>query len=150
MENIRRVRRESKPLSFQLNKAERLVKQQRKAVDNAKTAAAEAEEAARIAQNAFNEATEKIAACEGSLRRTEEEVQVLLRQRAASPESMSASSRPPAPACIDALAGDLGDDPEGTEALRVIRARIAAKSQAAVDQSAATQMQRSGPVVGCI
>lgn len=147
LENIRRGRRESKPLSYQLNKAERLVRQQRKAVDNAKTAAAEAEKTARIAQNAFNEATEKIAACESSLRRAEEEVHVLLRQRAVSPENMSASSRPPAPACIDALVGDLGDDPEGNEALRVIRARIAAKSQVVVDQFAATQMQGSGPPV---
>ena len=97
-------------------------------MDNAKTAAAKAEKTARIAQNAFNKATEKIAACESSLRRAEEEVRELVRQRAASPESMSASSRPPAPACIDALVGNLGDDPEGNEALRVIRARIAART----------------------
>ena len=74
LEGMRHARRESRPLSVQLRAAERQVVQKKKVVANAKIVGVAAEEAARSAQLALKQATDRIAACEKILRGAEEVV----------------------------------------------------------------------------
>ena len=132
LDGLRAARREAKPLSLQLRAAEGRVKDKRKALDAAKRTAAGFVEAARLAQVAVEEANDKVSACAGRLHEAETEEKRLLQQRpvpeVAPPIAAGAPVGPPAPECVEALRGEIGDDPEGRAALEVIRTRLAARA----------------------
>ena len=135
LESMRETRRQARPLSLQLKWAEKRARGERKTVDAAKAIAAEARKTTRLAEIAVREATDKIAACEHSLHEAEEEEeQRLLRTVPADPAPAVVSVvpvNPTAPICVDALSEAIGDDPEASAALQIIREKIAARVQGA-------------------
>ena len=147
LEGLRKERQQARPLSKQLHAAEGRVKGKRKTLEAAKRSAASAIETARLAQVAVKEANDRISSCEEKLREAEAEEQRLLLQRQLPAEAVdvTASTVPAAPACVDALSIEIGDDPEAAAALQVIRTRLATREQRNAEDFASSEVADFGP-----
>lgn len=140
LDELRELRRQSKPLSVQLRTAERRVDQKKNAVSKAKIAVDDAEEAATKAQLAVATAKEKVVTSENSLVEAEKEYQRLLRQRTEPVEEDFSLSLCSAVPSIEIFTEIVGDDPDGRAAMEVLRSLARNKSTTAASASSTNTM----------
>ena len=138
LESLREVRRLAKPASVQLRVAERRVDRQRRALEKAKADAVAAGETVRLAQVVLSDADAKVASVEKQLQEAEADKSAVLLRTSEGPSSNTASGQQhtAASTILDALLPAVEGDAEATQALGLLRAKIAASGRVATQVEA--------------
>ena len=139
IEVLQKSKNESRPISKQLQAAERRVFNKNKALNAAKLAATVAAEAVREAQRELVKADEKVLDCQQQWQEAEQERQKLCQQPA--PEaSQDAPNVIDQAEMFERFAHVFGDDEEAARAMHVLRQKLSERSRAEVPAEVPAEM----------